>query len=80
MKELTLSTALGHATTARIVVRGHDLVEHVMGHMTFTETLYLLITGRRPTAAALRLCRAPAGWWLSSTRNAKPISPGRWRS
>ena len=37
MKELTLSTALGHATSDRIVVRGHDLVEQVMGHMTFTE-------------------------------------------
>ncbi len=55
MKELTLSTALGRATADRIVVRGHDLVEQVMGHMTFTETLYLLITGRRPTAAQTRI-------------------------
>ncbi len=55
MSELSLPTALGHATVDRVVVRGHDLVTQVMGHMTFTETLYLLITGRRATAGQTRV-------------------------
>src|SRR3974377_50422 len=50
-----LTTALCKTATDRIVLRGHDLVHEVMGTMTFAETLYLLITGRRPTPGQARV-------------------------
>lgn len=50
-----LTTALCKTTTDGIVLRGHDLVREIMGTMTFAETLYLLITGRRPTPGQARV-------------------------
>ncbi|HMN87962.1 MAG TPA: citryl-CoA lyase [Bauldia sp.] len=43
-------SAIAHATADRIEVRGRDLCGELMGHRTFTEMFYLLMTGEEPTA------------------------------
>jgi len=43
-------TAIAHATPDRIELRGRDLCGELMGHRTFTEVFYLLMTGDEPTA------------------------------
>ncbi len=58
MSQPSLTTALSHATRDRVVLRGHDLVEQIMGQMSFTEILYLLITGKRATAGQVRVLDA----------------------
>lgn len=42
----------------RITVRGHDLVSELMGVHTFTETFWLLLTGKLPTPQQTRLVDA----------------------
>jgi citrate synthase len=43
------TTSISTATTDAITVRNHDLVNDLMGQLSFTEYFYLLTTGRRPT-------------------------------
>ncbi len=43
-------SAIASAEAARIEVRGRDLVDDLMGRLTFTEYFYLLVTGHEPTA------------------------------
>ncbi len=43
-------TAIARADAASIEVRGRDLVNDLMGRLTFTEYVYLLLTGKEPTA------------------------------
>lgn len=42
----------------RITVRGHDLVSELMGVHTFTETFWMLLTGKLPTPQQTRLVDA----------------------
>ncbi|MCC7275228.1 MAG: citryl-CoA lyase [Alphaproteobacteria bacterium] len=44
-------TRISHHDSDHIFVRGHDLVNDLIGKVTFTEMMYLDITGRRPTRA-----------------------------
>jgi citrate synthase len=44
------TTSISTATPDAITVRKRDLVDEIMGHLSFTEYFYLLTTGRRPTA------------------------------
>ena len=44
------TTSISTATPDAITVRNHDLVNDLMGHLSFTEYFYLLTTGRRPSA------------------------------
>lgn len=46
-----------HDTTS-ITVRGADLVDELIGELTFTEMTYLAITGRRPSAGETRILDA----------------------
>jgi len=46
-----------HSTDA-IKVRGADLVDELIGELTFTEMTYFAITGRRPTRAQTRILDA----------------------
>lgn len=39
----------------RIKLRDKDLTSEVMGHLTFTEAVYLVITGKTPTSSARRV-------------------------
>lgn len=43
------TTSISTATPDKITVRNHDLVDELMGHLSFTEYFYLLTTGRKPT-------------------------------
>ncbi len=44
------TTSISTATADTITVRNRDLVNDLMGQLSFTEYFYLLTTGRRPTA------------------------------
>ncbi len=46
-----------HSSDA-ITVRGADLVDELIGELTFTEMTYFAITGRRPTSAQTRILDA----------------------
>ena len=53
-----IRTAIATADETHIVVRGHDLTEKLMGRVTFTEMVYLVITGRMPTPTETRVLNA----------------------
>lgn len=44
------TTAISTAEPERVVVRGHDLANDLMGSASFTEFFFLMATGRMPTA------------------------------
>ena len=46
---LGISTNVGHANAQRIELRRYDLVDELIGHTSYTETLLLAVTGRRPS-------------------------------
>jgi citrate synthase len=47
----TGETQICYATADKIAVRGHDLCEELIGHMSFTAYFHLLVTGDKPTRA-----------------------------
>lgn len=52
------TTAISHSDAHRIFVRGADLVEELIGHLSFTEMFYFELTGRRPTPGQTALLDA----------------------
>src|SRR6185436_4082786 len=52
------STAISASNADTIVVRGHDLCKELVGAVTFTDHVWLLITGQMPTAAQRRVLDA----------------------
>jgi citrate synthase len=53
-----IATSLGKAEERRILVRGHDLVEELLGKISFTEMTWLMLAGRKPTPAEARMIDA----------------------
>jgi len=51
-------TAICTSDEDTIVVRGQDLCRDLIGRVSFTEHFYLLLTGKRPTAAQLAVLDA----------------------
>jgi len=51
-------TGLGKAETHRILVRGHDLLEELVGKISFTEMTWLMLMGRMPTPQETRMIDA----------------------
>ncbi|HEY2988144.1 MAG TPA: citryl-CoA lyase [Candidatus Binatia bacterium] len=51
-------TGLGKAELHRILVRGHDLTEDLVGKITFSQMTFLMLTGRMPTAGQTRMVDA----------------------
>lgn len=51
-------TGLGKAEERRILVRGHDLLEELLGKITFTEMTWLLLVGKMPTPQQARMIDA----------------------
>lgn len=49
---------VGHANTERIVLRGHDVVEELVGQVSFTQATLLAITGKMPSPSAVRVADA----------------------
>jgi len=52
------STRLCRHTKDAIYVRGANLVDELIGELTFTEMTYFAVTGRRPDAAQVRILDA----------------------
>jgi citrate synthase len=53
-----LHTEIGHADAEHVTLRGHDLVEDLVGQVSFTEAALLAVTARRPTPGAVRVADA----------------------
>lgn len=51
-------TSIATSDETSVTVLGHDLVNDLIGKVSFTELTYLLLTGRRPAAAETRLLDA----------------------
>nr|WP_206606558.1 citryl-CoA lyase [Steroidobacter cummioxidans] len=52
------ASAISTSNEAAIVVRGHDLCEELIGRISFTEHLWLLVTGELPSEAQRRVLDA----------------------
>jgi citrate synthase len=52
-----VQTSLGKAEPDRILVRGEDLSD-LLGHLTFSEMVSILLRGRRPTMNEARMLDA----------------------
>ncbi|TAJ88457.1 citryl-CoA lyase [bacterium] len=55
---LKITTALGKAELHRILVRGYDLTEELLGKITFSQMTFLMLTGRMPTPGQTRMIDA----------------------
>lgn len=53
-----LVTTLGQAERDRVILRGYDLTEELVGHVTFAQMTYLMIMGRMPTDGQARMVDA----------------------
>jgi citrate synthase len=51
-------TGLGKAELHRILVRGYDLTEELVGKITFSQMTFLMLVGRMPTAGQTRMVDA----------------------
>jgi citrate synthase len=51
-------TGLGKAELHRILVRGYDLTEEIVGKLSFSEMTFLMLAGRMPTAGQTRMIDA----------------------
>jgi citrate synthase len=51
-------TGLGKAEERRILVRGHDLIEELLGKISFTQMTWLMLAGRMPTPEQARMIDA----------------------
>lgn len=58
MDRPTPTTSLSHSDAQRIFVRGANLVDELIGRVSFTEMFYLELTGRRPAPAQTALLDA----------------------
>ncbi|GAA3099899.1 citryl-CoA lyase [Streptosporangium carneum] len=55
---LEIGTAIGAADEHHVQVRGLDLVDDLIGELTYTEVTLLAVTGRRPTPAEAKVVDA----------------------
>ena len=53
-----LVTTLGKAEHDRVILRGYDLCEELVGHVSFSQMTYLMIMGRMPTDGQARMIDA----------------------
>jgi citrate synthase len=52
------TTSIATSDAERILIRGHDLVEDLIGQVSFTEMFLLQLTGQRPSPAQVRILDA----------------------
>lgn len=52
------SSAISSSNAQTIIVRGHDLCAELIGHITFTDHVWLLVAGQIPTEAQRRVLDA----------------------
>lgn len=53
-----LRTGIGASTPDTITIRGRNLADELMGHVSFTELAYLLVSGQQPTDGQARMLDA----------------------
>ena len=70
------SSAISASNAETIVVRGHDLCGELVGAISFTDHVWLLITGKLPGAAQ----RRDAGRDAGGDRRARPGAERRRRA
>lgn len=58
MKKAPPVTRIATSDAASVTVRGQDLVDDLIGKITFSEMVYFLITGRKPTLVQTRVLDA----------------------
>jgi citrate synthase len=51
-------TTMGRAEHDRVVLRGYDLCDELVGHVTFGQMAFLMIVGRMPTEGEARMTEA----------------------
>ena len=56
--KLQPTTSIATSDANSIIVRGQDLVEDLIGKVSFTEMFLLQLTGKRPPAAHVRILDA----------------------
>lgn len=56
--EVEIGTRIGHANSHRVTVRDLDLVDDLIGEVSYAELTLLAITGERPARGAVRLVDA----------------------
>ncbi|WP_044562214.1 citryl-CoA lyase [Azospirillum sp. B4] len=56
--DTTPTTAISGSNAETIIVRGHDLVQELMGRISFTDHVWLLVCGTLPTPAQRRVLDA----------------------
>ena len=54
-REAHSATAISGSNPDTILVRGHDLVDDLVGHISFTDHVWLLVAGALPNAAQRRV-------------------------
>lgn len=54
MARTTTNIGSSHADTARLKMRGRDVLDDIVGARSFSETFYFAVTGRMPDAAETR--------------------------
>ena len=54
----SLVTTLGKAEHDRVILRGYDLTEELVGHVGFGQMTYLMLIGRMPTDGQARMVEA----------------------
>lgn len=57
-KQADPNTAICASNADSIIVRGRDLCEELIGHVSFVDHFFLLVTGRSPTEAQSRVMNA----------------------
>jgi len=55
---MSISTKIGSSTRTQIFVRGHDLVEDLIGHRDFVQVAFLQMMGRFPTVEEANVVNA----------------------
>ena len=55
---MSFRTEVGLANTERITLRGHDMVEELIGQVSFTQGALLAVTGKMPSPGAVRVADA----------------------
>ena len=58
MSDKKLTSSLSDARVDGVTLRGKDLVTELMGHLSFTDMVYFLVTGNPPTAGQSRVLDA----------------------
>ncbi len=80
MRSPVLKTNIATSTPTSVTVRGRDLVNELMGKLTFTEMLYFLTTDKMPSAGQTKVLDACLVTLMEHglTASVEPVRTDRW--